>query len=369
MKRKKIIIIAAAAVIIVLGSLLAYRISENLRASQKQRIQVQNIKVTKPEKGDIYDKLLLSGDISANQQANIYSRVTGNIQSIYADVGDYVNKGKLLAVIDKSTFLQSLKLAEAQLKQYQATLENNRVNLERIKILFEKGLAPQGDYDNALTQLKVTETQVEAAQANLKNASLQVNYCNITAPFSGFITKRLLDVGTLVTATSTTSNSIFILSDISTLKIMVNIPEKNIASIDEIHDVVVRTDVYPDKTFDGDFRKISQSLDLATRTMQAEVRLKNEDKLLKPGMFTKIEIILDKHSDVFVLPNQCVLYDDKGKFIYKVSDDNVAKKVYVQTGYTADNKTEILSDINENDNIVSVGQELINDNSKVQITK
>ncbi len=369
MKRKRLIIIASAAVVIVLVSLLTYRIIENLKASQKQRTQVQNIKITKPDKGDIYDKLLLSGDITANQQANIYSRITGNIQSIYADVGDYVTKGKLLAVIDKSTFIQSMKLAEAQLRQYQATLENNRVNLERIKILFEKGLAPQGDYDNALTQLKVSETQVEAAQANLKNASLQVNYCNITAPFSGYITKRLLDVGTLVTATSTTSNSIFVLSDISALKIMVNIPEKNISSIDEIHDVVVRTDAYPDRTFEGDFRKISQSLDLATRTMQAEIRLKNQEKLLKPGMFTKIEILLDKHYGILMLPNQCVLYDDKGKFIYKVGEDNIARKVYVQVGYSSDNKTEIVSGLEENDNVVSVGQELINDNSKVQITK
>ncbi|MCE1164527.1 MAG: efflux RND transporter periplasmic adaptor subunit [Bacteroidetes bacterium] len=368
-KRKKLIIISGAVVVVILAVLLALRISANLKASQNKRTAVQNIKVTAPEKGDIYDKLLLSGDIIAIQQANIYSRVTGNIQNIFADVGDYVGKGKLLAVIDKSTFVQTVKQAEAQLKQYQATLELNKVNLDRTKVLFDKGLAPQGDYDNAVTQLKVSETQVESAEANYKNAMLQLSYCNITAPFSGFVTKRLLDVGTLVTSTSTTSNSIFIISDISSLKILINIPEKNIASIENIHEVNVKTDTYPDKTFTADFRKISQSLDLSTRTMQAEVRLRNDDKTLKPGMFAKIEILLDKHTDVLLIPVQCVMYDDKGDFLYTVTPENTAKKIYVTKGYSSDNNVEIITGINENDKIISVGQELVNDNSKVQISQ
>jgi len=364
---KKTIIIASIVVLALLLSLLAYRINENLKASQKQRAQVQSIKISQVERTDIFDKLLLSGDISANQQANIYSRITGNIQNLYADIGDFVPKGKLLAVIDKSTFIQSVKLAEAQLNQYQASLENNTVNLERIKTLVEKGLAPQGDYDNAFTQLKVSRSLVEAAEANLKNARLQVNYCNITAPFSGYIIKRVLDVGTLVTSTGTASNTIFILSDISSLKILVNIPEKNISAVDNVHSVIVRTDAYPDKTFEGDFKKISQSLDLNTRTMQAEIRLKNEDRLLKPGMFAKIEIILGKHEDALTVPSQCVLYDDKGNFVYTVTAENTAKKIYVTTGYSSDNRTEIVSGISGDDKVVSVGQELISDNTKVQI--
>lgn len=364
---KKTIIIASIIVLALLLSLLAYRINENLKASQKQRAQIQSIKISQTERKEIFNKLLLSGDISANQQANIYSRITGNIQNLYADIGDYVPKGKLLAVIDKSTFVQSVKLAEAQLNQYQASLENNTVNLERVRTLVEKGLAPQGDYDNAFTQLKVSKSQVEAAEANYKNAKLQVNYCNITAPFSGYIIKRLLDVGTLVTSTGTSANTIFILSDITSLKILVNIPEKNISAVDNVHSVIIRTDAYPDKTFDGDFKKISQSIDLNTRTMQAEIRLKNKDRLLKPGMFAKIEIILDKHEDALTVPSQCVLYDDKGNYVYTVTTENTARKIYVTTGYSSDNRTEIISGLSDSDKVVSVGQELINDNTKVQI--
>ena len=138
MKRKKLYYILAVTVIVIAaGSFVFYRINETIRLSQKKRTIVQNVKVIQPERSDIYDRLLLSGDISANQQANIYSRVTGNIKDIYADVGDYVKKGKILAVIEKLTFPQSVKQEEADLRQYRATREDNKVNLELDKTLFE----------------------------------------------------------------------------------------------------------------------------------------------------------------------------------------------------------------------------------------
>ncbi|MCI0472519.1 MAG: efflux RND transporter periplasmic adaptor subunit [Ignavibacteria bacterium] len=243
------------------------------------------------------------------------------------------------------------------------------MNLERIKVLYEKGLAPSGDYDDALTKLKVSETQVEAAEANYDNAILQLNYCNVTVPFSGYITKRLLDAGALVTATGTTTNTIFILSDISSLKIMVNIPEKNLSAVENISDVLVRTDTYPGETFNAQFKKILQSFDLATRTMQAQVEIKNYDNILKPGMFAKIEILLGKHGNALTLPNQCILYDEKGNYIYTVNEESTAKKVYVETGYKSDTVTEIVTGITDGDKVIFAGQEQVNDNIKVQIIK
>jgi RND family efflux transporter MFP subunit len=368
-KKKLFYIIIICVIAVAAASFVFYRINESLQLSQKKRNIIQNVKVVNPVRGEIYDRLLLSGDISAIQQANIYSRVTGNIKNIYADVGDYVSRGKVLAVIDKSPFQQSVKQYEALLRQYKATHENNKVNLERIKVLYEKGLAPSGDYDDALTKLKVSETQVEAAEANYENAVLQLNYCNITAPFSGYITKRLLDAGALVTASGVSSNSIFILSDISSLKIMVNIPEKNLSSVENISDVIVRTDAYPDETFNARFKQISQSFDLATRTMQAQVEINNSDRILKPGMFAKIEILLGKHENVLTLPNQCVLFDEKGNYVYTVNEENTARKVYVQTGYKSETVTEIVTGINDGDKVAFAGQDQINDNSKVQIIK
>ncbi|MCI0472518.1 MAG: hypothetical protein L0Y76_02940 [Ignavibacteria bacterium] len=109
MKRKKLYYILIIGIIVIAtGSFVFYRINESIQLSQKKRNITLNVKVINPVRGEIYDRLLLSGDISAIQEANIYSRVTGNIKNIYADVGDFVGRGKVLAVVDKAPFLQSV---------------------------------------------------------------------------------------------------------------------------------------------------------------------------------------------------------------------------------------------------------------------
>jgi RND family efflux transporter MFP subunit len=366
-KKKKWVIVISFVLVLVLAFFVYYRINENLKAAQKQNKPPQTVETTLPERGDIASELSFSGDVLAVQQTNIYSRVTGNIQRIYVEIGDYVNSGKMLAQIDPSTFIQSVKQNEGLLNQAKANLENNKVNLARIQVLFDKGLAPQGDLDNAATLVKVTEAQVQTAEANYSNARLQLSYCNITAPFSGYITKRFLDQGSLVS--SGTSNSIFILSNISKLKIMVSVLEKDIPLLEGVKDVTVKTDAYPDKEFSAQFRKMSQSVDISTRTMPVEVDIDNNDNLLKPGMFARVELVLDKHNGVLIVPLQCVRKDESGSFVFTVSDDLTAVKKYVQTGLQSDNKIEIESGLNDNEKVISVGQELVKENSKVKLFK
>jgi len=366
-KKKVITYLIIFFILLATGSFAYYRINENINASQKQAPPPQSIKVMTAERKDVSNKLEFSGDILAVQYANIYSRVTGNIERISAEIGDYVSQGKILAVIDKSSYIQTLRQTEGLLNQAKANLANNKTNLERTAELYNKGLSPKGDYDNAETLVKVAEAQVQTAEANYDNAALQLSYCNITAPFGGYITKRFLDRGTLVS--SGTTNSIFAIADISRLKIMVNIPEKNISDVEYIRDVIISTDAYPNKEFHGKFRKISQSVDLSTRTMAAEVYFDNNEKLLKPGMFTKIEVLLETHSGALTLPSQCVMKDEKGNYVYSISQDNIAVKKYVQTGIQADNITEIVSGLDEKDKVISTGQELIKENSKVKIVQ
>lgn len=366
-KKKVTIYIIVIFILLSAGAFAYYRINENIKASQKQAPPPQSIKVMTAERKDISSKLQFSGDILAAQYANIYSRITGNIERISAEIGDFVSQGRTLAVIDKSSFVQTVRQTEGLLNQAKANLANNKTNLDRITELYNKGLSPKGELDNAETLVKVAEAQVQTAEANYNNAAIQLSYCNITAPFSGYITKRFLDRGALVS--SGTANSIFAIADISRLKIMVNIPEKNISDIEFISDVIITTDAYPGKVFHGKFRKISQSVDLSTRTMAAEVYFDNKEKLLKPGMFTKIEVLLETRNGALTLPSQCVMNDDKGNYVYSVSQENIAVKKYVQTGIQADNIIEIVSGLDGKDKVISTGQELIKENSKVKIVQ
>jgi len=365
--KKKVLIYVSVVILIVFSVFVFLRIRANILASEKKTAVAPSIEITIPVRGDISSNISFSGDILAIEQASIFSRVNGNIEKIFVDIGDYVNAGKLLAVIDKSTYSQTVKQVEGVYKVAVATAENDIINLERTKTLFEKGLASQSDYDNARTKLDVSNAQVETAKANLQNARIQLGYCDIRAPFTGYITKKLLDRGTFVSSTGTAQNTIFVISDIRKLKIMVNVLERDLPLLDKISVARIKTDSYPDKVFTGKFNKISQSIDLNTRTMPAQIDIENKEELLKPGMFASVELTLDKNSDVIKLPTQCIQKEGDKSFVYVVSEDMVAKKRFVDVGIVANNETEITNGITENDRVVSVGQELISDNTKVKI--
>ncbi len=366
--RKKIFIYSISILIVVTVLIFTgLKILDKTGSADKKRQQTFSVKITNIEKGAVSKKLSLTGEIIPIQQTNIYSRVNGNIQNIYTDIGQYVGKGKLLAVIDKSQYQQTLKQTESVMNQNTATVENNTLNYDRLQKLFEKGLTTQSDLDNALTTLRVSQAQYEASRANYLNAKLQLSYCNITAPFGGYITKRLLDRGALVSAQSTTQNMIFVLSDISKLKIIVNVPEKELTEIQKIRQVEISTDAYPGEIFTGYFKTISQAVDPASRTMPAEINFDNREGLLKPGMFARIEAIIEKRENAMLLPNQCVLKDEKGRFVFTINQESTAVKKYVETGLEENNKIEIISGINEDEKIISTGQELVKENSKVKI--
>jgi membrane fusion protein (multidrug efflux system) len=368
MNSKKKVLISVSVIILIAFSIFVFlRIRANILASEKKSSAAPSVEITNPIRGDISSIISFSGDILAIEQANIFSRANGNIEKIFVDIGDYVSSGKLLAVIDKSLYLQNVKQIEGTYRVAEATSENDKINLERTITLYEKGLASKSDYDNAKTKLDVSLAQLESAKANLQNARIQLSYCDIRAPFTGYITKKLLDRGTFVSSTGAAQNTIFVLSDIRKLKIMVNVLERDLPLLDKISTANIKIDSYPDKTFTGKFNKISQSIDLGTRTMPAQIDIDNREELLKPGMFAKVELTLEKNTDIIKLPTQCVLQEEDKYYVFVVNDEMVAIKKFVETGIVANNETEITKGLNENDKVVKVGQELISDKIKVKI--
>jgi RND family efflux transporter MFP subunit len=370
MNRKKFVIISVFVVLVTIIILLYFRFKSNLEASTFQTQAAPPVEISTPVRGNLVRKLTYTGDILPIQQVSIYSRVNGNIKGIYADIGDYVRKGRLLAEIDRSIYSQNVLQSRALYKQAQATALNNKQIFARNQDLFEKGLISREELDNSETALHVSNAQIESAEANLNNAITQLSYCGITAPFNGYITKRFLDNGAYVsTGGQSQSSVLFILSEINQLKILVNVSEKDMPSLDSVKEVTVRTDTYPDKIFNGTVKRQSQQFDLNTRTMAVEVDLENDDNLLKPGMFANVEVIIGKSENTILLPAQCVQNDEKGSFLFKVGEDSVAHKVYVATGIKDKINTEIISGITEDDKVLTTGYDIVKEGMKVKIKK
>ncbi len=368
MFRKKRTFFIASIVILMLVIWSVVKISKN--SGMKRVIPAPVIVQGKAVRGEIARSESLTGDILPVQQATIYSKVGGNIEKIFVDIGDRVKQNQILALIDTTIYSQNAKQSKANYMQAAANFENAKINYERNKKLFEQNLIAKQDLDNANTSLDVSLAQKEAAYANYTNSLTQLGYCKIIAPFSGTITKRMLDPGAFVTSSgSSQGTNLFTLMNVDRLKSIINVPEKYVPLLNKIEDIQVKADALPGIVFQAKLKKISDAVDLSTRTMAVEVDIENPSGELKPGMFATITLILERKQDALILPNQAVLNDDDGNFVYLVNRDSTVSKKYVRVGIQQNNRDEIITGINSSDNIVFVGQDLVKDKMKVKISK
>jgi RND family efflux transporter MFP subunit len=307
------------------------------------------VKVDKPKRESIRQSVELTGDILPIQQAQVYARVTGNLEKVFVNIGDYVRTNQLMARVDTTELAQ-------QYRQASATYDNASTVYDRNKSLLDRGLIAKQDFDDAETAMKV-------AKENAETAKTRLDYAEITAPFAGFVTRRYLDPGALISSTSTT---IFSLADIDAIKIIVNVLEKDIPRIDVGTKAVVTVDAYPGKEFSGAIARLSEQLDLTTRTMPIEIDIANKDHILKPGMFADVSLILGEKPNALTVPTDALLKDQNGYYVY-VTDKGVARRMAVRTGVEQQSRTEILSGLGDSDSVIITGQQFARDGGPVTV--
>ena len=345
-KKNKVILIVAACVI---AAAIVFRILTGNAASDGRRQSVPLVKVQKPTRESVTYSLQFTGDMIAVRQASIYAKVSGNLERVHVDIGSAVGAGQLLALIDTTELYQ-------QYQQASATFENARANYHRTKELSEQNLVARQEIDNADAALKV-------ARANYELASTRLSYARITSPFSGFITKRYLDPGALVTASTT---SLFMLMDLEAMKVIVNVLERDIPRIKEGKQAQVTVDAYPGQEFTGIVRRSAEAVDLATRTMGVEVDIPNRNRLLKPGMFARVTLVVDEHRNAITVPTQSVLSDDQGSFVFVAMNDT-AKRITVNIGAEQNSRTERLKGLSGDESIITTGQQFVKDGGPVSL--
>ncbi len=343
-------IIALVAVVLV-GAAVTLKIVGSASSSDTRRMNIPLVQVEQARRETVIYKLVFTGDILPIQQASIFSKVTGNLESIASDMGSHVRVNDLLAMIDTTELAQTFR-------QTSATYENARLNYVRMKELSEQNLVAKQDLDNADASMKV-------AKANFETAQTRLGYAWITAPFSGVVTKRYLDAGALVNA----NNSVlFNLMDLDTVKIIVNALERDVPKISAGKKALLTVDAYPGREFYGRISRYSGAVDLSTRTMEVQVDIPNPDHLLKPGMYANVSLIIDEHADAITVSSQSVMKDEKGYFVFAVNNKISCRKDIIP-GVEQNLRTEILSGIDGTESIMTIGQQFIKDSTQVVIQK
>jgi RND family efflux transporter MFP subunit len=344
-------LLTAFGVVAVVAILIVYRIIGGGAGSDPRRQNAPLVKVEPVRRETVTDALRFTGDVVAIQQASIFSKVSGNLERCFVDMGTSVRADQLLALIDTTELHQ-------QYQQAAATSENARMSFERTKELFEQNLVARQDLDNAEAAKKVSGAAYEAAKTRL-------GYAWITAPFAGIVTRRFLDPGALVTPSTST---LFSLMDLDHMKIVVNVLEKDIPSVNIGTHAVVTVDAFPGKSFLGTVRRLSEAVDPATRTMAIEIDLDNKDHMLKPGMFANVMLVVNERPNAITVPTAAVLKDDQGFFVFTALRDS-ARQIRIARGIDQEDRTEITGGLDDSSKVIVLGQQFVKDHGPVTIQR
>jgi membrane fusion protein (multidrug efflux system) len=363
-------------------ALVVFRLSSGAKIDAKKTRTI-TVGTVQPLKQDLDIRLAYTADIIPNQLVNIFSRVDGYISKLYVDKGDFAKANQLLVEIDHTDYLHAVNQAKANLAaarakvtQQDASVRNAKLTLDRMRALIKDQFVSQQDLDNAevnsdaaIAALESLRAQVKQMEVALAQAETNLAYSYIRAPFSGFVAERNLDLGAYVTgaatSTSTTSRGILSLHDVETVRILIEVVEKDVPLVQIGHKAEVRAEAYPDRVFEGTVTRIVQALNRATRTMTVELDLPNKDHLLKGGMFARVEVLVGKHANALQLPIDAVSRLEDAQYVYIVREGK-AERIPVEIGVRDENRVEITKGLTGMEHVIVSGKDLVHDGTPVQ---
>jgi membrane fusion protein (multidrug efflux system) len=348
---RKLWLLLSGVVLVGIAVIVIVKVAGGSSADPARRNIASLVQAESPRRDSVFYQLKFTGDVVPVSQATIVSKVGGSLERVAVNIGSRVSENQLLALIDTTELSQ-------QAMQTGATYENARVNFERTKELAEQNLLAKQELDNAKAAMKI-------AQANYETARTRLRFAHITAPFAGYITKRYLDPGAVVTASTT---PLFALMDLDAMKIVINVLEKDIPLISVGKEAVITVDAFPGRQFRGTVTRVSQAVDLSTRTMAIEIDIPNPAHLLKPGMFAGVTLIVDIHPKAITVPTQALLKDDQGSYVY-VFDGSAARRRGVTPGIEQKTRTEILAGLDGSERVITTGQNFVKDGSQVTLQR
>ena len=299
---------------------------------------------------NVVSSLNLSGKISFNEDdvIKIFPQVGGHVGDVKVSLGDYVQKGQLLATVrssDMANLYNDYKSAKEELAVAKKNLEVT-ADMRNSGVSSDKDyLAAQSDYNKALAQFNKENEVFKIYGGSFQTGDSSGSEYKIKAPISGFIVEKNINTGMELRADD--ANNLFTISDLKEVWASANVYETDISKIRVGSSAEVTTLSYPDKKFTGKVERVSNILNPETNVMTVKVRLDNPDYTLKPGMFANVSILFPGNEKKLVLPSNSILFDDNRNFVVSFQKQcevnirpvNVYKQVNDKT-YLADDSLQ-----------------------------
>ena len=340
MKKGKLITIGGAIVVLALCGYFF------MGTSSKGKISFQTEKVTRNSMTDV---VVATGTVEPVTKVDVGTQVSGIIDRIYVDYNSVVKKGQLIAEMDKVTLQAELESQEAQLANAKAEYEYQQKNYARSKVLFEKQLISDSDYEEATYNYEKAKSTYEKSKADIVKVRRNLGYAVITSPIDGVVISREVEEGQTVAAGFETPTLFTIAKDLTEMQVIADVDEADIGEIREGQRVTFTVDAYRNDAFEGVVTQVRLEATVESNVVTYEVVISapNPDLKLKPGLTATVSIYTLEKNNVLTIPPKALkfmadqaLAEANGIVLKPIHVDNSAlqKTVWVKNGQTLEEK-------------------------------
>lgn len=361
-----VLVCIALVVVVVSGIRAREQAGERLREWTDDQA-VPTVAVTEPDAKLVNPTIDLPGRLEAYYRAPIFARVQGYLKSWSVDIGARVKAGQVIAEIEAPDLDQQLMQAKADLASAQASAKLSEATLTRRKTLVASNFVSAQEIDERTADLSNKNAAVKAGQANVDRLEALSGYKKITAPFDGIVTARDTDVGALINAGGGSGPAMFVISDISKLRVYVNVPQNYVPEIKIGAKAVITVPEYPNRAFQATVEASAQAVDVSSGTTRMQLGLDNTSGELMPGGYANVRLNLQRDSTPLSIPASALIFNQNGLRVATVGPGDKIQFKQVAIARDLGRTIELASGLSPEDRVVVAPPDGIADGDQVRI--
>jgi RND family efflux transporter MFP subunit len=369
----RLFFLPALAVAVALGLLIYSGIHGRVEAESRlqhatEEAAIEDVNVAYPKAAAPIDEVVLPGATQPYVNSPIYARTNGYLVKWFYDIGAKVKQGDLLAIIDTPELDKQLEQARADLASAKSNLALSKTTAERWQGLVKTRSVSQQSTDQAVDNMNATQATVDSNIANVRRLEDMVSFEKVYAPFDGVITVRNTDTGWLINAgAGSPSAELFQLAQTSTLRIFVAVPEVYSRAARVGFTATLTLDEFPSETFHGKVTRTSQSIDMASRTLNTEIDVDNSTGQLLPGAYVHVHLRLPSQTRSVIIPANALLFRSEGLRVGVVGNGR-AQLAPITIGVDYGATVQVTSGLTPSDQVILSPSDSLISGTPVRIT-
>ena len=306
-----------------------------LRGGKKE--EKVSFETAKVENSNIHTSITATGTIEPVTSVTVGTQVSGIVAKLYVDYNSVVQKGQVIAELDRTNLISELNTAKANLSSAQSSASYELANYNRYKTLYDKGLVSADDYESAQLSYRKAREQVNTASESVRKAQTNLGYATITSPIDGVILSKAVEEGQTVAASFNTPELFVIAQDLTDMRVIADIDEADIGGVKEGQRVSFTVDAFPEDSFEGAVTQVRQQATTESNVVTYEVVISapNADLKLKPGLTANVTIFTLERNNVLAVPSKALRFQPNEALLQKgesISDCEGDHKLWTKEG-------------------------------------